>query len=209
LTATRGFQKKHAYLAWFVLHFLLLVTVSCREEFLWVSHGLTVLPTEVRGFSRKAENASATVLALHLPEWNPVRQIIATYLGLAGIDAGYGYFAPNVPKGYKLVFELHYRDGHNEERLPNASASAAGLRLASLLDQIGRTDSDALREYMIKKLAAVTWREHPDVITMRASLLQRVEPAIRDYEGGKRETYALLYGYDFSLSPKSPPAPQR
>ena len=149
------------------------------------------------------------MLALGLPQSNPLRQTVATYLGFAGIDAGYGYFAPNVPDSYQLVFELHYADGHIENRRPSEKSSGAGLRLAGLLDQIGRTHSDALREYMVKKLAGAIWRENPSVVTMRASFEQAVQPTLNAYEQGKRETYALLYAYDFSLASDSTPEPKR
>ena len=46
---------------------------------------------------------------------------------IAGIETGYGYFAPNVPGGYRLVFELHYPDGRVEYELPSVSSAAAGL----------------------------------------------------------------------------------
>ena len=58
---------------------------------------------------------------------NPVRQALATYLHIAGIETGYGYFAPNVPGSYKLVFELHYPDGRVEYELPSVSSAAAGV----------------------------------------------------------------------------------
>ncbi len=169
-----------------------------------VSQGVTILPPGARTFSRKAESISAVPLALHLTESNPVRQTAATYLSFAGIDAGYGYFAPNVPNSYKLVFELHYRDGHTETRTPTENSGALDLRLVSLLDEIGRTQSDAFREYMIKKLAALIWREQPDVVTMRALLSQSVEPTPDDYKQGKRESDALLYAYNFSLVSETP-----
>jgi hypothetical protein len=134
---------------------------------------------------------------------SPLRQTLATYLGLAGIDAGYGYFAPNVPNSYRLVFELRYPDGHTEHRLPRVNRPAAGLRLASLLDQIGRTQSNALREHMVKTIAGSVWREDPEVKTIRATLSQMVQPTIADYVRGNEPTYESLYIYDFSLDSDS------
>lgn len=191
---------KNALLTWLIVHFLLLIAVSFRETLLLVSQGVTVLPSGVRSYSAKAESVAAALLSLHFTESNPLRQTVATYLSFAGIDAGYGYFAPNVPNSYKLVFELHYRDGHVETRTPTEHGGAIGLRLVSLLDEIGRTQSGAFREYMIKKLAALIWREQPDVVTMRALLSQFVEPTPDDYQQGKRKSEALLYAYDFSLA---------
>ena len=128
-----------------------------------------------------------------------MRQALTTYLHLTGIETGYGYFAPNVPGTYKVVFELHYPDGRVEYELPEVSSVAAGLRLVSLLDQIGRTKHDALREILIKMVAQSVWREHPEVKTMRAVFGSISLPSVSEFEQGKRESYQFLYGYDFSL----------
>jgi hypothetical protein len=203
LTAQRISRQKSVYLAWFIFHFLLVITVSCRETLLLAAGGLTVFPARFDAYSQKAEGVVAAALGLHLAASNPLRQTLATYLGIAGIDAGYGYFAPNIPGGYKLVFELHYPDGRVEYKLPRVNSPAAGLRIASLLDQIGRTHSDVLREHMVKMLAGSVWREHPEATTIRAVLGQMVQPSIIDVERGKEETYKFLYAYDFSLGSES------
>jgi hypothetical protein len=209
LASVRVWEIRHAYLAWFVLHFLLITAVSCHETFRLAAHDQTILARKNDVHSLKVESVGAGILGLHLPESNRLRQTLATYLGLAGIDAGYGYFAPNVPDTYQLVFELHYADGDTENLPASVTSGAAGLRLASFLDQIGRTPSAAFREHMIKKLAAVVWRRHPEAVTMRASLAQMVQPTIGEYKRGKRETSALLYVYDFSLAPETAPEPKR
>jgi hypothetical protein len=203
LKAQRVSRQKSVYVAWFILHFLLIITVSCRETLLLAARGLTMFPTRFNAYSQKAEGVAAAALGRHLTASNPLRQTLATYLGIAGIDAGYGYFAPNVPDGYKLVFELHYPDGRVEYKLPRVNSPAAGLRIASLLDQIGRTRSDALREHMVKMLAGSVWREHPEVTTIRAVLEKMVQPTIADFKRGKEESYELLYAYDFSLGSES------
>jgi hypothetical protein len=130
---------------------------------------------------------------------NPVREALTTYLHLAGIEAGYNYFAPNVPGGYKLVFELYYADGRVEYELPSASSAAAGMRIAGLLDSIGRTPYGKLREILVKTLAQSIWREHPDVESVRAMLGSVRLPTVREFEKGKRESYEFLYAYDFNL----------
>ena len=122
-----------------------------------------------------------------------------TYLHVAGIDASYGYFAPNVPGSYKLVFELHYPDGRVEYQLPPVSSAAAGLRVAGLLDKIGRTPYDSLRELLVKMMARSIWREHPEVKTIRAVFGSIRLPSVSEFEQGKRESYEFLYAYDFSL----------
>lgn len=189
-------------MACFGLHFLLVITVSCRETFWLVARGVTIFPPSFDRYSQKAEVAASALLGQYLPASNLERQVIQTYLDVAGIERGYGYFAPNVPASYKLVFELHYPDGRVEYEIPHVDSAAAQLRVAGLLDQIGRTDHDALREILIKMLAQFVWREHPDVIMIRAVFGSISLPSLGEFERGKRETYEFLYAYDFTRTDK-------
>jgi len=181
------------------VQFLLILSFSCRDTLRVVAEGPTILPVFFKNFSQKAETALSATLGQKLPASNPVREALNTYLQLAGIEAGYGYFAPNVPAGYRLVFELQYPDGRVEYELPSVSSAAAGLRIAGLLDSIGRTPYDALREILVRTLAQSVWREHPDVESVRAILGSIRLPTAREFKEGKRESYEFLYAYDFSL----------
>jgi hypothetical protein len=181
------------------VHLLLIISFSCRDTLRVVAEGPTILPISFENFSLKTEAALSAALGQKLLPSNPVREALNTYVQLAGIETGYGYFAPNVPGGYRLVFELHYRDGRVEYELPSVSSVAAGLRVAGLLDNIGRTPYDALREILVKTLAQSAWREHPDVESVRAILGSIRLPTAREFKEGKRESYEFLYAYDFSL----------
>ena len=191
-------RQKYVYVAWFGLHFLLIITFSCRDTLGLIAQGPTIFPPSFKRFSQKGEVAVSAALGQRLAVSNLVRQAIATYLHIAGIDTGYNYFAPNVPGSYKLVLELHYPDGHVEYGLPRVSSAAAGLRLAGLLDKVGRTPYDALREHLVKMVAQSVWREHPEVKTVRAVFGLIRLPGITEFEHGKRESYEFLYAYDFS-----------
>jgi hypothetical protein len=200
LCQAQGFVRRTGtYLACCLLHLLVIVIISWRETFWLVAHGLTILPPSFRHYSEDAEAVASGVLGQNLPASNPLRRALLTYFHVAGVDRGYGYFAPNVPVSYKLIFELHYSDGRVEYEAPGGNSAAADLRLAALLDEIGRTRVDALREYLVKMLARSTWNEHPDVKTMRAILGSSILPKINDFERGARESYTFLYAYDFSL----------
>jgi len=203
-------RQKYLYLAWFVLHFLLIIAFSCRDTLRVVAQGPTILPPSFKSFSRKAEGIVSASLGQGLASSNPLRQVLATYLHLAGIEVGYGYFAPNVPGTYKLVFELHYPDGRVEYEVPRVNSAAAASRFTGLLDQIGRTKYDALREILVKMLAQSVWGEHPHVKTIRAVLGSMRLPTITEFERGKRESYEFLYAYDFSLrdAPREPEIPK-
>ena len=192
-------RQNSLYLAWFVLHFLLIIAFSCRDTLRVIAQGPTILPVSFKGFSQKAEAIVSASLGQRLASRNAIRQALATYLQLAGIEVGYGYFAPNVPGTYKVVFELHYPDGRVEYEVPRVNSAAAALRFTGLLDQIGRTRYDALREILVKMLAQSVWSEHLQVKTVRALLGSVKLPSISEFEGGKRESYDFLYAYDFSL----------
>jgi hypothetical protein len=203
----RILRRKYVYVAWLVLHFLLIISVSCRETLRLIAQGPTILPSSFKSYSQKAETTVSIAVGQHLSASHPVRQALATYLHVSGIEASYGYFAPNVPGSYKLVFELHYRDQRVEYALPSVSSAAAAFRIAGLLDNIGRTRFDPLREHLVKVMAQFIWREHPDVETVRAIFGSVSLPSVREFEHGKRESYEFLYAYDFSLQ-NEPPKPK-
>jgi hypothetical protein len=194
-----GLRQKYAYAAWLTLHFLLIVLISCRDTLRVVAEGPTILPVSFKNFFQGEETALSAALGRKLWASNPVREVFNTYGQLAGIETGYGYFAPNVPAGYSLVFELHFLDGRFEYELPSVRSAAAELRIAGLLDNIGRTPYDALREVLVKTMAQSIWREHPEVESVRAILGSVTLPSAREFKEGKRASYEFLYAYDFIL----------
>jgi hypothetical protein len=199
----RAPRRRVIYIAWFFLHFAFIAIISSREVVWLISHQLTVLPSSAVQIAKKLEPIASVATTESLPSTNLVRRGLLTYFEFAGIDHGYGYFAPNIPGSYRLVFELHYPDAHIEYALPAVSSKAAGLRLVSLLDEIGHAESDAYREYLIRQLVRATWREHPDAMSIRAILGISILPSIAEFEKGKRESYEFLYAYDFSR-PETP-----
>jgi len=191
-------RQKRVCAAWFALHFLLIVTISVRDTFWLVAHDLTVFPRSADPVAGTAEHFTSALLGDDLRRENPVRRAVATYLHLGGIERGYGYFAPNVPAAFKLVFELHYADGRVEYKLPRVHTRAAGLRLTGLLDEMARTESDPLREYLVKSLTRLIWYEYRDVESVRAIFGSITFPGPTQYARGERESYKFLFAYDFS-----------
>ena len=193
---------KGAYLAGVIFHLLLILTVSCRDTFAVLSKGHTIFPSNLDSSWREAENVTTAVIGQDLPKSNPLHQGLGAYLNAAGIDAGYGFFAPHVPGTYKLVFELHYHDGRIEYETPSVHTSSAGLHLVSLLDFIGQVEDGVVREGMIKFLVYAAWREHHDVSMIRAVFGTVDFPTAREFERGGRESYQVLYAYDVTFEPK-------
>jgi hypothetical protein len=191
-------RAKLVYLTWFFFHFFFVTLISCRDS-LWLSaHRLTLLPQALAGIARKLEPIASGAIGQNLASSNPISRVLISYSYLAGIERGYGYFAPNIPGNYTLVFELHYPNERVDYILPRVHSKAANLRLASLLEEIGHAQSDRLREYLTRAITRSIWREHPDAVSIRAIFGRSRLPTIDEFEHGKRESYEFLFAYDFS-----------
>ncbi len=131
------------------------------------------------------------------PRNNVFREGVPLYLSLAGAGAGYNFFAPHVPASYRLVFELRYRDGHTEYSPPQTEATGSEVRLASLLDVIGRFDDVKIRQGLLRLLAQDVWARHPDLAAVRAIFGTVNFPPVEQYEQGRSEKYTVLCSLDF------------
>jgi hypothetical protein len=190
---------KRIYATWAGIHFFLITLICLRGTFALVAGGATILPSALNTCARSGEVVLASVLGKGLAASNSWRLGIATYLHAAGSQAGYGFFAPNVPGSHKLILELYYQDGHLEYDVPRVQGGAAALRLDSLLDRLRDPLYEPLREVTVKMLAFSVWREQPDVKKIRAIFGSVNPPNISDFEQGKRESFQPLFSYDFSL----------
>jgi hypothetical protein len=164
-----------------------------------IAQGSTILPSAGNEYARKVELAATWCLGKEAGASNPLRRGIATYLHAAGIQAGYSFFAPNVPTQHRLTLELFYDDGRVEYESPHVRGKAAALRLESLLDRLPEQRYEPVREVLVKMLAFSVWREHPDVKKVRATLGSVNPPDIAEFEQGKTETFQPLFSFDFSL----------
>ena len=191
--------SKRIYAAWAGVHFFLITVICLRGIFALVAADTTILPSALNTSARSGEVVLASVLGKDLAASNPWRLGIATYLHAAGSQAGYGFFAPNIPAYHRLILELYHKDGHVEYDVPHVQGGAAVLRLDSLLDRLADPVYEPLREGTVKMLVLSVWQEHSDVKKIRA-IFGSVNPAnISDFEHGKRESFQPLFSYDFSL----------
>ncbi len=187
-------------LAFFVLQFFFILLVACHDSFSIFSSSSTVFPKALDPFWSKAATVVDIPLGHNLSATNPLREILWAYLNTTGIEAGYSYFAPNVPDNYKIVFELTYPDGHTESELPEVSGRATGLRLSTLLDVIAETEYEPLRSMMVKMLAYAAWEEHPEAVKVRAVVGQVDLSTPAEFQRGQKESYHFLFGYDFNFA---------
>jgi hypothetical protein len=191
--------SKRILAAWFGAHFFLVTAVCFSDIFSLVAQGLTILPSALDRYARRGELAGEFVSGKKLAASNPIRRVITTYLDAAGSQAGYSFFAPNIPGYHKLILELYHDDGRVEYDSPHVSGGAAALRLDSLLDRLANPRYEPLREVVVKMLAFSVWQEHPDVKKIRAIFGTLSQPGISDFEHGKGESFQPLFSFDFSL----------
>jgi hypothetical protein len=192
--------------AFFGLHLSLVLLVSLRDTFSVLAESASLFPQSVDKYWRAGQAITSVPLGETLSAENPIRQAIAGYLGASGIDAGYGYFAPNVPDTYKIVFELRYADGRIDYELPRISGVATGLRLSGLFDRIAEETYEPLRAMFVKMLAYSVWQDHRDAVTIRAVVGYVELPTPGEFERGKKESYHALFAYDFDFSKAKSPA---
>jgi hypothetical protein len=164
------------------------------------------LPHALERYCDRAAETISAGLGKTLARQNSTSQIISAYLHSAGIENGYGYFAPAIPNSSKVVFELHCEGGRVEYELPEVNSAATGLRLITLLDYIGQTDYEELRRTMVKMLAYSVWERHSDATTIRAVYGYIDEPSLEGAKKGAKESYHFLYAYDFDFRAESPPS---
>ncbi|MFN2507390.1 MAG: hypothetical protein ABR589_01300 [Chthoniobacterales bacterium] len=192
--------RRRLWLTCFALHLAIVIEISARDTLWLIARGYTVIPAPPEGSWQKAESIASAALGQALSRQHPLRRGLLTYAQLAGIDGSYGYFAPNVPDSYKLIFELEFSDGRVEHDLPIVDNPESTLRLATLMDQIGQLRSDPMRELLIKLLASSIWQQHPDAVLVRAILGSLTLPTVSEYEAGKRASYEFMYAYDFRVT---------
>ena len=191
--------SKRIHAAWFGIHFFLITAVCLAGVFWLIAQGSTILPSACNKYAQKAELGATWCLGKEAGASNPVRRGIATYLHAAGIQAGYSFFAPNVPSQHRLTLELLYEDGRVEYESPHVRGKTAALRLESLLDRLADERYEPVREVLVKMLAFSVWRQHPDVKKVRATFGAVNPPGMNEFEQGNTETFQPMFSFDFSL----------
>ncbi|HEV3409742.1 MAG TPA: hypothetical protein VG095_05585 [Chthoniobacterales bacterium] len=189
-----------------LLHLTFVLLTSLNSAFSALAVGHSFFPPSARAWLADAQEITSLSFRQKPEEPNLAAQIAAFYMHGAGIDTGYGFFAPGVAVTHKLVFQLQYPDGRIEHELPAVGGSAIGLRMPLLLDNIARAPHEGMREAMLKMMAFAVWREHRDAAVIRAVFGIVNLPDISEYERGVTASYEPLYAYDFRFgSPAAKP----
>jgi hypothetical protein len=194
-------RRKNLRLAWLALQLFFVAAISVRQLSWLIANGLTIIPFSPGANASLTEKARSTTAK---PAWsNAARQLVAGYLHCAGIEGAYGFFAPNVPENYKLAFEFHNYDASVEYDLPSVDSRAAELRLGSLLDAIGRSDSERYRRILIRMLTSAAWENHPEAVSVHAVFGKLKLPGPMQFERDAAPSYEFIAAYDFERSADS------
>lgn len=189
--------RRHAFLACLLAHLTLIVAVCAHDTFWLLTRGVASVPNVSGSFWEKWDKVPRSILAADSHPRNLWNRAVATYTNYAGIEVGYGYFAPNIPAASALVFEFHYPDGTVEYETPNLEGAAGQFRVSTLVGQIGQTDYERWRIALIKLLSGSAWRRHPEAMSLRVFFGRIDPPTIAEYRAGKRErTFTCLSVYE-------------
>jgi hypothetical protein len=181
-------------------HLSLVLWVCIRTTILLVADGQSSLPRWAQESAKRVEVMVATAHARSARALAFLDEFSATYQHAAGIDRGYGFFAPAVPSASKLVFEIFYSDGHAEYELPVVSDETAGVRISSFLFQLSDIRYDPLRELIMRMLAYGVWQRHPAAQKIRAVVgFVRVSPPGK-WRSENAADYQFQYAYDFTFA---------
>jgi hypothetical protein len=171
-----------------------------------VCHLAVVLFVAVRDVRRAVAEKTEVAAPPHVSEANgdtpPLGSAIAivnnaavTFSHLAGIESGYGFFAPNVPAAHQLAFALERSDGRIETALLKGPTLESNLRISGLVDYIGKTHLESVRGLFVKQLALRLQRAHPDATAVQITVSRVRSPSARAYLAGERDSWVVLHTY--------------
>jgi hypothetical protein len=178
-----------------LVHLSLAALVPCRETLWLVSHSSTRLTSVHSSFLADFDQQISELT----DEAFVSREVLLTYQHSAGIETGYGFFAPNLPDSYRVRFEGKTAEA-NEYKPVILRERHDPLRTSSLLDYLGRHASESVREFTFKLLAYSVWQRHPEVARIRVILETLHQPTLSEFRRGQSASFQQVSAYDFSLA---------
>lgn len=176
-----------------VVHLALLVGVSARDTLRLIDRGATIFSPS----SAKTSDDSKLSAAGDGVKRRALQIIVRTYRHVAGIEAGFGFFAPNVPHGFRLRIAITGEDGELARGVLEPHRGETDLRTATLLDTMGRTAPGVIRETMFRLLATSLFEEHPEATALQFAVDVVKVPGAEELRRGAARSYIEAYSYDF------------
>src|SRR5947207_13859511 len=98
-------QRSYSYLALFVLHFDLVVTISCQQTFWILALGYTGCAHSLERYWLRAAEVTTIALGQDLSLSSPVQTVLTGYLHATGIKRRNGFFASDVARSNHVIFD--------------------------------------------------------------------------------------------------------
>ena len=175
-------------------HFAAILTVCVVGVFGLLRSGRTILS----GLNKNGARETGGQTRAEHERLDPPTMLAKTYLHLAGIEAGYGFFAPNVPDAFRL--QIAVLDGKTrviQSGLVAAEGSETDLRLASLLDALGRSPAGEVRDIIFELMAQAVFEKFPEAAEIRFQVEAIRMPALAQFQKDRTPSYQPAYAYDF------------
>jgi hypothetical protein len=189
-------RSRQSWVIAFAAHFLIIIAVSCSDILDLVEGGHTMLPQVVIRSASTLSQGMRTISPWRLSRSNPVRQTLVAYSHIAGINAPYTFFAPNVPRSLRVVFELHLPGNEVRRELPRVDSDTEGLRLSALIDSAAASPG-LWRDVVLQMLASSALEKNPEAIGGRVIVTALKFPKPHDFLKGFEPTYEFVCAYDF------------
>jgi hypothetical protein len=180
--------KKIGYLAFLALHLGIIINFN-----LFGINGYQ----RVEVFEQLSNNGKRVFKAIqnYLPTRVPY--LFVPYSHLAGIDTGYGLFAPNVPSAVSVAFELTDTAGRSTVSLPM-------LNTREGLDRFNVNFNTFKKFEEIRPLLAYGWairmlELQPGHNKITVVIGRHLQPSMEAYRKGERATFIESVRYEFEL----------
>lgn len=148
-------------------------------------------------FEQLSENGQRVFRGLqnYLPTRIP--QVLVPYAHLAGIDTGYGLFAPNVPSSVSVAFELTDVTGHTTASLPLLNTREGQDRFNVNFNTF--KNFEELRPLLAYGWAVRMLELHPNHNKINVVIGTHILPSMEAYHQGKRSEFIEAVRYEFEL----------
>ncbi|MCZ4244349.1 hypothetical protein [Pedobacter punctiformis] len=183
-----------------LIHYLLLFIINVDTTLDCVVNNKGILLVEMEKSTYQPVKKKIDVI-LGRDKYN-FNDYINYYLAYTGTETGYGFFAPNVPTSYKLVFEYTLKDHSKVTMIPQISSHEIGLRLCNYYETIGKTNVEILRNALIKFMLQEQMKGLNNVVSAKAIFGLVLTPALKNYSQSNQTAYQFLYAYEYNIQSK-------
>lgn len=188
--------RQRVFSLFFSLHFLVIFCVCVYSS---IDSYISFYDIEKKGLQKGAMDATATVFTA---------PVLKQYATVAGIDAGYGFFAPNVASEYVLEYRHFDEQGMmvGRQRLPAFEQKESYMRYSTMLggfqekfialDDTAKSSTLKIRflNVLIKSMGKNMLAENPVIHTVTATLYLYDYPSLQGYAAG--HTTSQLIPFD-------------